>query len=213
MMNLSLFIVAARYKLYVAVAMAAFTSIYGSRLPAEAPEAADAIAWAVLQAPSELPQELQGVSLAATMAIYAAKETDVRKHPCKGRRDAVCADGGLAGGFWQLHQPAGFAEDARTQAQAWVELIRQSSRICNRDSTAALAMTLSGHCGKGRQQTRSRLLLVSRALSAWNASQAERPTEARAESAPPAAAVPATAEPTAAGGAADAPRAPAGTLE
>jgi hypothetical protein len=200
---LSLFLAAARYKLYVAVAMAAFQSVYGqAQLPREAPEVADAIAIAVLEAPRELPGALQGVSLAATMAVYAVKETDLRKHPCARSKSRLCADGGLAGGYWQLHQPAGFSEDAREQAAAWVELIRQSVRICG-NPTNALAMTLSGHCSKGLISTRSRLLAVTRALNTWNAEQtAERPPSASAtvERASAAVAVPAAALAPAAGG-------------
>jgi hypothetical protein len=189
------FLAAARYKLYVAIAMTAWSTLYPHGVPKEAPIVADAIAWAALTAPTELPDELQDARLVATMAVYAARETDLRAHPCVGRKDPSCADGGLAGGYWSLHQPAGFSADARVQATAWVELVRQAQRMCG-TSTGALAMTASGYCHRGLRLTASRLRAVETVLQVWNGFEkgsAGTPSPADASLA-----VPSTAQPTSA---------------
>lgn len=164
---LSLFLAALRYKLFVALALSAWTTLYPHGLPQEAPAVADAIAWAALMAPAELPAELQGERLVAAMAVYAARESGIRARPCAGSKDPTCGDSGRAGGFWQLHQPAGFSPDARVQAEAWVELVRQANRMCG-SATGALAMTASGHCHRGLRLTAARLQAVETVLQVWN---------------------------------------------
>lgn len=193
MLNLGL--VALRYKLFVALALSTWTTLYPQALPKEAPAVADAIAWAALTAPAELPDELQGERLVAVMAVYAARETDVRAHPCTGRKDLACADHGAAGGFWQLHQPAGFSPDVRVQAEAWVELVRQANRMCG-SVTGALAMTASGHCHRGLRLTASRLQAVETVLHVWNA--IEKGPAGAAAATDASLALPATGEPTSA---------------